>query len=124
MHNRKLLTRLSDEFADWIVIVAFYSALRAVDSLFAHDETPAANSHQERDGILRRNTRYRRIWESYRELRDGAHGVRYECGDATWIAADLAKDRFVNHHLRSVEKSVLSLRDLPDDLPQITWSNS
>jgi len=37
-HNRAFLATIPPDYPDWVVTVAFYVALHAVDALLAHDK--------------------------------------------------------------------------------------
>ena len=45
MHNRELIPLLPQSHPDWIVTLAFYTALHAVDALFAADGITGVTSH-------------------------------------------------------------------------------
>ncbi len=109
MHNRKFLSAIDDEFSDWMVVVAFYTALHAIEALFAHDGVTESIDHYSRNQILKGYKRYDQIWRHYRPLRDAAQAARYQCGDDSWVPVADVKGRLIGHHLASLGQSVSKL---------------
>lgn len=117
-HNRSFLGTINDTYADWMVVVMFYTALHAVETLFAHDKTNKHNSHMDRNKTLRSVNRYAKVWEHYRALHDAARTMRYEPEKIEWIAIERVKGHFLPHLYR-LENSVLKLLESEDELPPI-----
>lgn len=91
-HNRGLLGKLEAEFNDWIVTVAFYTALHAVETLLKADASPPAGApssptHGGRHAVLQGNPRYRTIiWPAYKVAYDLAHVTRYSAQPRRWTS--------------------------------------
>ncbi len=69
-HNRAFLSIIPATYPDWIVTVAFYVSLHAVDALLAHDQVGRVNSHDSRNNVLMQTRRYQQIWRHYQPLHD------------------------------------------------------
>ncbi len=68
-HNRALVGHIPAKYPDWLVTVAFYTALQAIDALLAYDNVPVY-SHDARNGTLKHTNRYEFIWKHYNPLYD------------------------------------------------------
>jgi len=123
LHNREFLSTISDRYSDWMVIAAFYAALHSVETLFAHDGTDSQPSHQDRNNILKRTTRYQHIWKYYGPLYSASQTVRYAKGG--WIPPDKVKSKIIGHYLHQIEKSVMKLldEDAPGELPKVRFAS-
>ena len=67
----------SSEYADWIVIAAFYQALHWVDAFFALDDYHPRR-HGERKGAVEKHRDLEKIGDSYTRLYDASIDARYE----------------------------------------------
>ena len=91
-HNERFLGTVSDEFADWLAIIAFYVAVHLVESFFARHERHS-RGHRERNEYLKR--RYRDIYREFYPLYNYSLFVRYDCGkaDAKYVRKALIDKR-------------------------------
>jgi hypothetical protein len=108
LHNRRFVSTIADEYADWMVTVLFYAALHAVETLLAHDRVMAIAGHTARNQTLKTVNRYRQVWIHYRPLYDAAHTAPYDPAPASWLPVDDVKSKLVVT-LYALEKSVLKL---------------
>lgn len=108
LHNRNFLSSINDTYTDWMATVMFYTALHAVETLFAFDRTRDHKSHQQRNRTLKTTKRYRTVWVNYRPLHDLARIARYDTAGVNWIALDKVKGDLAQH-LYLLEKSVNEL---------------
>ncbi|HEV59161.1 MAG TPA: hypothetical protein ENN87_16960 [Phycisphaerales bacterium] len=78
-HNLDVLAYLAlrPEFSDWMVTVAFYAALHAVEAVLWHKEKKHGQSHDRRESILKHNRTYEKIWRHYRKLKSLSLIARY-----------------------------------------------
>ena len=82
MHNVEVLRGLCERSGhhDWVSVVAFYTALHAVEALFARDKPDNrahGQSHENRERLLKSNPRYKNIYKHYRPLQGIATVARY-----------------------------------------------
>ena len=82
VHNISVAAYLSKEetFKDWIVTVAFYSALHIVDSVLYQTQkgfSRHGQSHDNRDKIVKYDNRLSKIWEHYSGLKRESIIARY-----------------------------------------------
>lgn len=109
LHNRQFVAQIPDDYADWIVTAMFYTALHAVEVLFAHDHTRAHANHTERNQTLKRIRRYEKIWLNYRPLLDASRTARYDVNaPSSWLPVADVKSHLAQK-LYNVERSVLKL---------------
>lgn len=90
--NQAFLETIPDEFSDWLAIVAFYTAVHLVESIFARQGAPS-NNHPQRNRRLKR--RYPEIWRNFRPLYNASILLRYTDHriDAKKIREDLIENR-------------------------------
>jgi hypothetical protein len=119
-HNRAFLTELPPSYPDWLVTVAFYAALHAVDSILAHDRVARINSHDARNDVLYRTNRYSAIQLKYQPLYTLSRTVRYLANPSAWVAADQVQKNVVERYLYPVERSVQRLMGTDLGLPSLT----
>ncbi len=118
LHNRAFLATIDDAFADWMATVMFYTALHAVETLFAHDGTHVHGGHGPRNQTLKTYNRYKQVWKHYRPLFDAARTTRYEADANEWIAVQDVKSRLASDLYR-VEASVVKLTNQPLELARL-----
>lgn len=89
---------------EWIITVAFYSALHLVEreiysnkSIFEND----TSSHKERSQIISRYDRFRKIRVIYKSLADSCWKARYEAG---------------RMERKDAETAIKNLKKIEDDL--------
>lgn len=123
-HNRSFLPLIDPEYGDWIVNVAFYVALHAVDALLAHDRVTGVNSHDARNDVLIRTNKYRHIQRHYMPLYSLSRTVRYLADPLLWVPADQIEAQVFPRFLYPIEKSVQKLIGLDLQLAQIVLKSS
>ncbi len=81
IHNHNLIEYLkkTDKFPDWLATVAFYEALHLVEAIFATQlsKTPHGGNHERREQILKRNSKFKKIYTHYRKLWNASIVARY-----------------------------------------------
>jgi hypothetical protein len=98
--NQRFLDTISDEFADWLAIVAFYKAVHLVEAMFARQGAPS-HSHFHRNQRLKRH--FPMIWKHFRPLFDASKLVRYS--DHRISAPEIRRE-LIAKRLRAVETLV------------------
>jgi hypothetical protein len=88
IHNIKTIALLSQDLTkkDWIVTVAFYTALHIVDTvLFCTQEgyQKHGQSHDKREEIIKSCNNLEKIWDCYRPLLNHSIIARYLQGSKT-----------------------------------------
>ena len=96
-----------------------------IEALLAEDpEAPEhhTDDHKQRNSLLKKTNRYKRIWEMYRELYQSSLIARYlrcETGAkpfddfSKYMSRETVEARVLGHFLLQIEKSICSL--LKDD---------
>ncbi len=107
-HNRALMGHIPAKYPDWLVTVAFYTALQAIDALLAYDNVPVY-SHDARNGTLKHTNRYAFIWKHYNPLYDLSRKVRYLAAPGLWIRYEDIEGKVLKKYLYPIEKSVQNL---------------
>jgi len=100
--NQTFLETISDQFADWLAIVAFYKAVHLVEAMFARDGDPS-HSHVDRNRRLKQ--RHPEIWLQFRPLYDASKWLRYT--DRS-ISPQRIREELVGKRLRTVESLIRS----------------
>jgi len=113
-HNRDFLASISAEYPDWIVTVAFYTALYAVDALLSADKIRSITSHNARNYVLMHTNRYKAINKAYHPLYGLSRTVRYLAKPAKWVPSDKIKADVFDRYLHRIEQSVWKLLDKGD----------
>ena len=116
LHNRSFLEQIGPRFPDWFVIVAFYTALHAIDMLLETDGL-RPTSHETRRAYLRGHNKYKAVWSAYYPLDSLGHTMRYMANRTTWVPWDQIEQRVLNELLYPIEKSVLNLTKTTEDTP-------
>ena len=99
----------------------FYTALHAVETLFAADNIGAHPGHGERNNTLKTTNRYKAIWAHYQPLFGAARTCRYDPNGVEWISAQDAKKK-LSAYLYRLENSVLKLMGSDQNLGPI-WKD-
>jgi hypothetical protein len=94
-HNIKTIVLLSQDLdkKDWIVTVAFYSALHIVDAVLFYTQNgynKHGRTHDKREEIIKSDRRLDKIWDYYRPLLNESIIARYLQGSKT--PPDIAVD--------------------------------
>ncbi len=110
-HNRGFLGSIPADYPDWIVTVAFYTALHAVDTLLAADKVSSVISHGTRNAVLMNTNRYKSIYSAYHPLYGLSRTVRYLADPAKWVSVEDIERHVLKGHLYRIERSVLKLLD-------------
>jgi len=87
-HNIKTIVLLSQDLTkkDWIVTVAFYTALHIVDAVLFHTQKgfqKHGQSHDKREKTIKSDHRLEKIWDCYRPLKNYSIIARYLQGPET-----------------------------------------
>jgi len=124
--NQDLIDHLTPDigrFPEWVTTVAFYRALHLVEAVFATD--PAikhGGDHGKRHDYLKRNKKYKAIYEAYRPLWAASVVARYleDKSSATdyssfskYLPVEEVKRLVLDHYLREIESSVEQLLGRP-----------
>lgn len=118
MHNRSLIAQIPRTHPDWIVTVAFYAAVHAVDAALAHEEVNAWN-HETRFTAIAGIPRMDKIRKLYHPLYDLSRKVRYTADPNQWIPPDQIDRLVIRGCLIPLEQSVERLLDRVLSLPPI-----
>ena len=94
----------------------FYVVLHAVDALLAHDNVQGVTSHDARNTVLVRTSRYQQIRKHYLPLYDLSQVVRYLADPGKWVPSEQIDQNVVTRYLYPIEKSVQKLIDQDLDL--------
>ena len=108
-HNRLFLSTVRPDFPDWIITVAFYTAIHAVESLLTADDISPRSSHSDRMEILKHGRRYQKIYERYRLLYEICHVTRYSAQPSRWYPRDQIKTDVIEGMVYPIETSVRKL---------------
>lgn len=122
-HNRSFLSVIPPQYPDWIVTVAFYTAVHAVDSLLARDRQ-TVTSHEARNDILIRTNRYQKIRTHCLQLYDLSRTVRYLAKPAKWVPTHLIMEKVIRELLYPIENSVQKLIEGELQLPPVSLQTS
>lgn len=118
-HNRRFIEMIPRGYPDWIVTVAFYTALHAIDALLTFDNTPDVINHETRNRVLTRTHKYLKITRAYLPLYNLSRTVRYVAAPSKWIKVSDIETR-VFRLLYGIEKSVQKLMgDIDLDLARL-----
>jgi len=118
-HNRSFLRSIPGEYPDWIVTVAFYTALHVIDALLAK-EARTITDHKTRNEVLRKTNRYEKIWRAYQPLYGLSRTVRYLADPTQWVPIDKIKPNVFNDYLYRIEESVFKLLGKDENPEPIT----
>lgn len=118
-HNRELICQIPCEYPDWIVTIVFYTALHAVDALFAYKKIEGKINHKLRNEMLMTTHQFEAIRNAYLPLYDLSRTVRYLANPAKWIPIDEISTRAFSK-LYGVEASVQKLMGKALNLPKLT----
>jgi hypothetical protein len=123
-HNRALLPAIPADYPDWQVVVTFYTALHAVDSVLAYDKVERVTSHDARNRVLFQTNRYLQIQQRYMPLYFLSRTIRYLAEPAKWVPADRVKPDVIERYLYPIEASVQRLMGEDLKLSDIVLSQS
>jgi uncharacterized protein (UPF0332 family) len=93
-HNRgfaRFIHSATDDYPDWIVVCAFYSALHFVEAFLASKDYPRARSHSERLRYLQSADPADEFGGIYFRLQQHGYNARYNC--------DFDAGKWLNHAL-------------------------
>ncbi len=112
LSNREFLSEIPSNRCDWATTVAFYTALHAVEILFAYDKTWSHQSHEERDDTLA-NSRYEPIQTSYMVLKNASRVARYGCkpSEVQMFSETHVRDMLIGKYLKQIEDFVFAEAD-------------
>jgi len=95
--NQAFLDTITDEFPDWLAIVAFNKAVHLVEALFARKGVPS-HDHRHRNTKLKRN--YPGIWIDFGPLYQASKWLRYT---NQTIDASRVRQELIGKRLTTVE---------------------
>ncbi len=107
--NRAFIETISDQYPEWVVTAAFYTALHLVEWLFASDGLDPGRDHDDRDNKLM-NTRYDPIRGAYKTLKDASMTARYDAtknGRRSFTPENI-KTTILGKYLKTIEDFVLA----------------
>jgi hypothetical protein len=102
-----------NEHPDWVVTVAFYTALHMVEAMFFHDHPKVhTTDHTDRSAALQ-SDRYQHIWRDYRPLYSNSRIARYlatttgshVASYATYTSPKFVRSVFIEGHLAKVKSA-------------------
>ncbi len=116
-HNRRFLATIqAPQYSDWMATVAFYAAVHCVEVLLAKDGISHPMTHEGRNECLKRQNRYKKIWENYRPLYEASIVARYLSFQSQkhpsfdqWITPEQVRTQLIDTYLRQIEASVSKL---------------
>jgi len=110
-----------DDFAHWVITVAFYKALHLVEGIFymdgllSHEKRPFhSKEHKERNQRLKNIKRFEHLWKHYRPLFEASMVARYlydphsdmeQTDLSTYLSGNSIRHKFIEHYLHQIEKS-------------------
>jgi hypothetical protein len=121
-HNRLLIAKIPASHPDWIVTVAFYTAVQAVDAALAFEDAPAWN-HDTRFAALASIHRLSALRGYYHPLYDLSRKVRYTADPNTWILPRDIDSKVIRSLLLPLEKSVEKILGRKLELPALNLSH-
>jgi len=102
-----------DDFAHWVIAVAFYKALHLIEGVFSQEQQPFhSKDHQERNRRLKEVKKYGHLWRHYRPLFEASMVARYlvapnsaedQTDLSTYLSGTSIRSKFINHYLRQIE---------------------
>ncbi len=122
VHNRSLIGLVPASHPDWIVTVAFYSAVHAMDAALAFEDVITWN-HETRFEAIAGINRLAKARKLYHTLYDLSRKVRYSGDPNSWIAPGDIEAKVVRGHLLPIEKSIEGLLGQDLKLPPIDLSH-
>lgn len=102
----RFLGQISDEFADWLATVAFYTAVELVEKLLAK-HGHHSKDHFDRKTALKRYHPNRQLNEAYNDLYNASLDARYLPRSNCPSAKDV-RDILIDRRLRHVSQYVAS----------------
>jgi len=119
-----LLTRPND-FPQWVTTIAFYTAVHAIEALFATTGTHS-DDHSARNQRLKTTKKYQHIWRHFRPLWNDSQIARYLTSNGHQypsFSAYLSPDEVYNIHVKAnlgqIVQSIRRLMDEPDFLSEV-----
>lgn len=122
LHNRALAEKIPASHPDWIVTVAFYSAVHAIDAALAHDGIFVCN-HETRFKAIASTNRMKKIGLLYHPLYNLSRTVRYTADPNLWIPAAAIEKQIIRQYLLPIETSVVNLMSRSISLPPLNMSH-
>jgi len=121
LRNVEVVCHLIEDgrYPDWAVVVAFYAALHAIETILSCDNPPThGQSHVRRNGILLHEKRFEKILTHYRPLENASCVARYleessRSGQSTtfsqYMSPQRVLDQAVKNDLVQILKSAAGL---------------
>jgi len=84
LHNMQVTDylRAQSDFCDRTATVTFYTALHVVEAVFFHTSSGQGQhgvNHEMREAMLKKNNRYKKLYQHYRPLLSTSLVARYLC---------------------------------------------
>jgi hypothetical protein len=106
-HNRKFLESISlDDYPDWVVVAAFYTAVHLIEQLRAALGDGDSTGHEERLAYIQE--RHAEIHTAYHILQNASMLARYQ-SNATFFGQfqrEVIAERLVGQYLAQIEQYV------------------
>lgn len=118
-HNRSLLSTLPPEYPDWIVTVAFYTGLHAIDAMLHTQGVVNFNSHSTRHEVLMHVTQYELIARRHLPFYNLSRTVRYTAEPTRWVPLEKVEKEVFGRYLYPIESSAFKLMGRPYEFQRI-----
>ena len=109
-----------DDFAHWVVTVAFYKALHLVEGIFSQEEQSFhSKDHSDRNRRLKNVKKYEHLWRYYRPLFEASMVARYlvvpyseadQMDLNAYLSGASIQVKFINHYLRQIENTFATIK--------------
>jgi hypothetical protein len=120
-HNRSLLGEIPASHPDWVVTVAFYTAVHAIDAALTFEGVTVCNHDQRFEAIAGLN-RMLKVGTLYHPLYDLCRKVRYTADPNQWIPPAELERQVIRRYLLPLEQSIEGLIGKTLGLPTIKLS--
>lgn len=107
-HNRDFLAIIPGKYPDWVVTVAFYSALHVVDAVLSAYQVTTV-SHESRNLVLSKTNRYLKIRECYLPMYTLSRTIRYLANPQQWVPSEKIETHIFERYLYPIEQSARGL---------------
>jgi hypothetical protein len=102
--NRKFLDTISiDDFPDWVVVAAFYTAIHLIEELRARSGHGDSTGHEDRLAYVREE--HAQLHTAYHILQNASMLARYQSNAAFFkqFQRDIITERLVGKYLAEIE---------------------
>lgn len=119
-HNRQLLPAIPADCPDWMVTIAFYTALHAIDAMLHTQGVVNFNSHSTRHEVLINVTQYELIAKRHLPFYNLSRTVRYAAEPMQWVPVDKVEKEVFGRYLYPIENSAFKIMGRPYTFERIT----